>query len=141
MNRQNRSLVMMGVVSVILYANAAHAQYKQLSLIYDDMYAQAIGTAGDVTCSVLKDAAGSNIWTECDTSNPNNVSTNILLIKLAKGGGGSGRKNIFVMGNQHGDEFIGYRCAWDMAQFVGLQGTDLLLYCCIHGSDDVIFLS
>lgn len=82
------------------------------------MHAQAIGTAGDVTCSALHDAAGSNIWTECDTSNPNNVSTNILLLKLAKGGGGIGRKNILVMGNQHGDEFIGYRCAWDMAQFV-----------------------
>ena len=88
-------------------------EYKNLPAIFDDIHACTNGCAGDVSCLILQDNLGSNIWTE---GSP--VSTNILLLKISKGGSGSGRRNILVLGNQHAGEWIGYLCALDMAQFV-----------------------
>lgn len=96
-----------------LATTASAGEYEDLPVVYDQIRSCTNSAVGDVTCSILQDAAGSNIWTE---GTP--VSTNLLLLKIAKGGGGSGRKNVLVMGNQHAGEWIGYRCALDLAQFV-----------------------
>ena len=103
----------LSVLACLLLATPLLAQYQDLPDIYDTMRALTNGTSSDVACFRLTDSTGAVTWTE---GTP--YSTNLLCLRVAKGGIGTGRKKILVIGNQHAREWIANRCVLDCAQFV-----------------------
>lgn len=107
-------IVVLATCLCIMLCVYAHAvEYENLDSIHKNIISNADISGGDATWFRLTDSTGTVIWTE---GGP--ISTNIYYLKIAKGGTTGGRTNILVTGNQHANEWIGYRGALDMASFV-----------------------